>query len=90
MKQNEEQIKNEIGKTLCEGYPLECEKCFNNPCKWEEGSCSTDDDVDKLFEANYRKVEQILNEIDNETNGQTIAVTNMLRKKYGIVERQLR
>ena len=43
----------EMAKLLCSDYG-ECEKCFLY-CS-EETPCSVDDDCDKLYNANYRKV----------------------------------
>lgn len=46
----------EMGKVLCEGYPDECNSCTENPCKWEDGCCSVDEDIEKLYNAGYRKI----------------------------------
>lgn len=56
------------------------------------GLISTSDIGDNEIEffvkhnADVRKetVREILNAVDNESNGQTISITNYLRKKYGV------
>lgn len=48
--------------------------------------------INNLYNAGYRKSEEVLKEtakeilqsVDYESNGQTISITNLLRKKYGI------
>lgn len=62
------------------------EECFNKDMNCI--SCI----VNELYDAGYRKeddvrketAKEILNAVDDESNGQTISVTNVLRKKYGV------
>lgn len=38
----------------------------------------------QLNQARKETAKEILNEVDNESNGKTISITNYLRKKYGV------
>lgn len=45
--------------------------------------------IRKEFEAIYKQAvkdtaKEILQSVDNESNGQTVSVTNVLRKRYGV------
>ena len=84
----QEQIK-EITQIICrrskdnicliDKYPCDCN------CGWARYA-------EVIYNELYRKADEIrketakeiLNEVDNESNGQTISITNYLRKKYGV------
>ena len=84
----QEQIK-EITQIICrrskdnicliDKYPCDCncgwaryaEVIYNEWCR-------------KADEIRKETAKEILNAVDNESNGQTISVTNYLRKKYGV------
>lgn len=48
---------------------------------WKLVEVYTEIEVDK---ARKQTAKEILNAVDNESNGQTISITNYLRKKYGV------
>ena len=84
----QEQIE-EIAKIICR-------RCKGNICLFDNNSCDCNcswaKDAEKIYNAGYRKVDEIrkktakeiLNAVDNESNVQTISITNYLRKKYGV------
>lgn len=45
---------------------------------------SMDNFSSAMVKARKETVREILNAVDNESNGQTISITNYLRKKYGV------
>ena len=63
-----------------------CQVCHNAECRQTTKSqyCI----AETLYNADYRNqketVSEILQKVDYESNGQTVAITNLIRKQFGI------